>query len=93
MQSIMTEKYVALFQNIEVWNDYKRTCIPALQPFSNPSFGNQIPGRLYYGSAEENTNPNTPTAAAQLQHGGDVVSGAGIIGFRNPNDPDPCPAP
>jgi len=93
MQSIMTEKYVALFQNIEVWNDYKRTCIPALQPFSNPSFGNQIPGRLYYGSAEENTNPNTPTAAAQLQHGGDVVSGAGIIGFRNPNDPNPCPAP
>lgn len=93
MQSIMTEKYVALFQNIEVWNDYKRTCIPALQPFVNPSFGNQIPGRLYYGSAEENTNSNTPTAAEQLQHGGDVVSGAGINGFRNPNDPNPCPAP
>ena len=26
----MTEKYIALFQNIEVWNDYKRTCLPAL---------------------------------------------------------------
>jgi len=93
MQSIMTEKYVALFQNVEVWSDYKRTCLPALVPFSNPSFGGQIPGRLYYGAAEENTNPNTPTAAAQLQHGGDVVSGAGIVGFRNPNDPNPCPAP
>lgn len=92
MQSIMTEKYVALFQNIEVWNDYKRTCLPALVPFSNPSFGGQIPGRLYYGAAEENTNSNTPTAAAQLQHGGDVVSGAGINGFRNPNDPNPCAA-
>ncbi|MEP7087290.1 MAG: SusD/RagB family nutrient-binding outer membrane lipoprotein [Gemmatimonadota bacterium] len=90
LQSIMTEKYVALFQNIEVWSDYKRTCLPALTPFSSPTFGNAIPGRLYYGAAEENTNPNTPTAAEQLQHGGDVVSGVGIVGFRNPNDPNPC---
>src|SRR5450432_4769420 len=93
LPSIMTEKYIALFQNIEVWSDYKRTCLPALTPFANPTYNNQIPGRLYYGAAEENTNPNTPTAAAQLQHGGDVVSGAGIVGFRNPNDPNPCPAP
>jgi hypothetical protein len=91
LQSIMTEKYVALFQNIEVWNDYKRTCIPALTAFPNPTYGNEIPGRLFYGSAEENTNPNTPSSAAQLQHGGDAVSGAGINGFRNPNDPNPCP--
>ncbi len=90
LQSIMTEKYIALFQNIEVWNDYKRTCLPALTPFSSPTFGNAIPGRLYYGAAEENTNPNTPSAAEQLQHGGDVVSGAGINGFRNPNDPNAC---
>ena len=92
LQSIMTEKYIALFQNVEVWSDYKRTCLPALQPFNNPSFGGQIPGRLYYGSAEENTNTNTPSSAEQLQHGGDVVSGAGISGFRNPNDPNPCTA-
>ncbi|MBK5189038.1 MAG: SusD/RagB family nutrient-binding outer membrane lipoprotein [Gemmatimonadaceae bacterium] len=45
LQSIMTEKYIALFQNIEVWNDYKRTCLPARTPFVNPSYGNQIPGR------------------------------------------------
>ena len=93
LQSIMTEKYIALFQNIEVWSDYKRTCLPALQPFDNPSFGGEIPGRLFYGASEENTNPNTPSTAAQLQHGGDVVSGAGIDGFRNPNDPNACPAP
>lgn len=90
LSSIMTEKYIALFQNFEVWNDYKRTCLPTLSPFSSPTFGNAIPGRLYYGAAEENTNPNTPSAAEQLQHGGDVVSGAGINGFRNPNDPNPC---
>ena len=92
LQSIMTEKYIALFQNIEVWNDYKRTCLPALHPFPSATFGGQIPGRLFYGESEENTNPNTPSSAEQLQHGGDVVSGAGINGFRNPNDPNPCPA-
>ncbi|MEO8880172.1 MAG: hypothetical protein ABI446_07205 [Gemmatimonadaceae bacterium] len=30
LQSIMTEKYIALFQNIEVWSDSKRTCLSAL---------------------------------------------------------------
>jgi hypothetical protein len=93
MQSIMIEKYIALFQNVEVWNDYKRTCIPALSAFPSATFGDEIPGRLYYGSGEEASNPNTPSSTAQLQHGGDVVSGAGIVGFRNPNDPNRCPAP
>jgi len=26
--TIMMEKYVAMFQNIETINDYRRTCIP-----------------------------------------------------------------
>lgn len=91
LNSIMTEKYIALFQNVEAWSDYKRTCLPARSPFDSPIYGNQIPGRLYYGSGEEATNSNTPSSAAQLQHGGDVTSGAGIDGFRNPNDPNACP--
>ena len=93
MQSIMTEKYIALFQNVEVWNDWKRTCIPALTAFPSATFGHEIPGRFYYGSSEEASNPNTPSSSEQNQHGGDVVSGAGIDGFRNPNDPNPCPTP
>lgn len=93
LASIMTEKYIALFQNVEVWADYKRTCLPALVPVQTAVFNNKIPGRFFYGRSEENTNPNTPTSSEQLQHGGDVVSGAGINGFRNPNDPNPCPAP
>jgi hypothetical protein len=93
MQSIMTEKYIALFQNVEVWNDWKRTCIPALTAFPSATFGHEIPGRFYYGSSEEASNPNTPSATQQLQHGGDVLSNAGMSGFRNPNDPNPCPAP
>ena len=91
LNSIMTEKYIALFQNVEVWNDYKRTCLPARTPYPSATFGGEIPGRLYYGAGEESTNPNTPSSAEQLQHGGDAVSGAGITGFRNPNDPNPCP--
>src|SRR5207245_9696140 len=50
LDSIMTEKYVALFQNIETWNDYRRTCIPALAPFRavglNPTSRGETPGPL-----------------------------------------------
>jgi len=55
LDSIMTEKYVALFQNIEVWSDYKRTCLPALTPYLTangalPAYQDKIPGRFYYGA-------------------------------------------
>lgn len=56
LDSIMTEKYVVMFQNIEAWNDYKRECIPVLVPAS----GTQVIGRPLYGSSEANTNPNFP---------------------------------
>ena len=62
LQSIMEEKYVALFQNVEAWSDYRRTCFPVLDPALSAA---AIPGRVYYGQAEENANPNTPTVAAQ----------------------------
>ena len=83
--SIMTEKYVALFQNIEVWNDYRRMCIPALapdtQPSVNPIWRHKIPGRLYYSGSEMNVNSNIP------QPGDQVATN----GFRNPNDTADCP--
>lgn len=91
LQTIMEDKYIALFQNVEVFSDWKRTCIPQLTPFSNATFNGQIPGRFYYGSSERSTNPNIPAVSQQLAHGGDVVSNAGINGFRNPNDPVVCP--
>jgi hypothetical protein len=81
LQNIMEEKYVTLFLNIEAWNDYKRTCLPALAP-APPSLtstvpgSNPIPGRLPYGITEINANPHTPN-----------VSPTG----RNANDPNPCP--
>jgi hypothetical protein len=81
LENIMEEKYVTLFLNIEAWNDYKRTCLPALAPApastaSNVPGGSPVPGRLPYGISEINANPNTPN-----------VSPVG----RNANDPTPCP--
>jgi hypothetical protein len=90
LNQIMEEKYIALFQNYEVWNDYKRTCYPPITPVPNTTFENLVPGRLYYGTREDNANDNIPERSVQNQVGGAAVSG-GITGFRNPNDPAPCP--
>ena len=61
LNAILEEKYVALFQNTEVWNDYRRTCYPNLAPAS----GNFIPARLVYGTDERRANPNIPSPAQQ----------------------------
>ena len=54
---ILEEKYIALFQSPEVWNDYKRTCYPNLVPVSQAQGGN-IPPRYLYD--ERGVNPNIP---------------------------------
>ena len=54
LDAIMTEKYIALFQNPEVWNDYKRTCLPALSPAVGHTV---IPGRFLYGQTQVQTDP------------------------------------
>jgi starch-binding outer membrane protein, SusD/RagB family len=76
LADIMTEKYIDLFQNYEVWNDYKRTCLPVLTPARGRTV---IPGRLYYGQTEEQTNPNTPRSDQQ-----------NLTTVRNWNDPAAC---
>jgi hypothetical protein len=77
LQSIIEEKYVALYMSIEVWSDWKRTCLPHLTPAVGQT---TIPARVFYGSSEENSNPHTPSAATQLA----------TNGFRNTNDPVAC---
>jgi hypothetical protein len=52
LQTVMTEKYIAEFQNIEVWSDWRRTGIPALVPYK----GGTIPRRLVYPLSERNAN-------------------------------------
>jgi hypothetical protein len=53
LEAIMTEKYITLFQNLETWNDYKRTCIPALTPAGGKA---EVPGRIPYSATEKSTN-------------------------------------
>ena len=76
LQSIMEEKYINLFQNVETWNDFKRTCYPRLIPTADAYTA--IPGRFFYGTTEKQTNPNIPAEGS-------------LLTSRNPNDPTACP--
>jgi len=76
LADIMNEKYIALFQNVESWNDIKRTCIQALKPARGRL---AVPGRFFYGTTEKQTNPDNTPAEAPLSTA------------RNWNDPNPCP--
>lgn len=57
MNEIMTQKYIALHADLEVFNDWRRTGIPSLTPNS----GAQIPVRLPYPNDEINYNQNCPS--------------------------------
>ena len=76
LNDIMTEKYITLFQNIESFNDYKRTCLPTLTPAKSRLV---VPGRIPYGTTELQTNLNAP-----------ADPGPTLITGRNANDPRPC---
>lgn len=78
LTAILQEKYIVLFQNIEAYNDYKRTCYPNVTPAS-AAFNGNVPARLYYSSDERNANPNIPLPSAQPR--------------RNANDPVTPTAP
>jgi hypothetical protein len=59
LQAVLEEKYVALFQNPEVWDIYKRTCYPNF-PLQNGATA--FPMRLIYGSLENSSNrANVPS--------------------------------
>ena len=81
---IALEKYIAMFQNIEVWSDWRRTCIPLLKPYSTRA---EVIGRLPYGVSERTANPNLPLPAAY------PAGTTGSSQLRNWNDPNPCPRP
>lgn len=78
LTKILEEKYIALFQNYEVYNDYKRTCYPNLTPSTQAAAGN-IPARFTYPVAERSSNPNVPVPGQQPR--------------RNANDPVTATAP
>jgi hypothetical protein len=77
LEAIMHEKYISLFQTIEVWSDWRRTCLPALRPAAGRA---AVPGRLPYAQSETQTNSaNVPLADENL------------FTVRNLNDPNGCP--
>jgi len=78
--SIMTEKWVAMFQNMESINDYRRQCIPALKPSKNNQGFSNVPGRLFYPQTERNVNSHVPDPTVQLA----------THGFRNAGDVHGC---
>jgi hypothetical protein len=80
-QDVMIEKYIAMFQNIEVWSDWKRTCLPALTPFGSAT---EVPGRLPYSSTERVANPNLPLPSAY------PTGTTGPAPLRNWDDPNKC---
>jgi hypothetical protein len=62
LHAILQEKYIAMFQNIEAYNDYKRTCFPNLTP-TVP--GLIVPARFFYDTSERQTDTNIPQPDAQ----------------------------
>jgi hypothetical protein len=62
LQAIMNEKYVALFQSLEVWNDFKRTGFPVMV---GPPVVGPPPRRLTYPASEREANPNIPADGAR----------------------------
>jgi hypothetical protein len=64
LKAIMVEKYKAMFLNMQIWSDWRRTAYPVFTqttPDKRP-----IPRRLLYSADELNVNPNTPRFADPL---------------------------
>lgn len=80
LTEILTEKYIALFESIEPWNDYKRTCWPNLTP---TVAGLKIPARLLYDAGERQTNTSIPPAQSQpTRNPNDPANAADPTGAR-----------
>ncbi len=67
LDSIMMEKYVVMFQNIEALSDYRRTCIPNLAVVTpNVLSLTAVPGELFYPQTERNANANVPSESQEV---------------------------
>ena len=67
-EAIMMEKYIALFLNIEVYNDWKRTGLPKIVAYGATDYTQSpdiIPHRLPISDDERQTNPNVDDPTRQ----------------------------
>jgi hypothetical protein len=71
LRTIIKQKYIALFCNIESWTDYRRTGFPELTPNTggdhNQNPGGAIPRRFAYPQTERLFNNNFPATLPTLQ--------------------------
>lgn len=58
LEKIMLQKYLGLFMQLEVFTDWRRTGIPALQPSADNVTNNVIPRRYPYPVSERLQNPD-----------------------------------
>ena len=67
LETIITQKYIALFLQPEVWSDYRRTGYPAIPLAQNATHSanpnGQIPRRIPYPQNETSLNRNTPAGS------------------------------
>lgn len=60
LEKILTQKYIALFTQPEVWADWRRTDIPQLEPYTDATGTNNIPRRYPIAQSERLYNTNSP---------------------------------
>ncbi|GAO41915.1 SusD/RagB family nutrient-binding outer membrane lipoprotein [Flavihumibacter petaseus] len=67
LKTIITQKYIALFLQPEVWVDYRRTGYPAIPLAQNATSSanpeGKIPRRIPYPQSEQSLNVNTPAGS------------------------------
>jgi len=56
LQTIMQQKYIALFFQPYAWNDWRRTGLPQIMPSENNSAQDRVPRRLPYAQSEFDFN-------------------------------------
>lgn len=66
LQNIITQKYIALYLQLEVFTDWRRTGFPALTVPIHNATNNITPRRYPYPTSEKNYNTNTPVIASPL---------------------------
>lgn len=86
-QNIIREKYIHIFFNVEVWDDYLRTCYPNVPTTPNMispggSVGPYVPARLPIGITEQSANPNVPATVP----GGQPMNGNNAANPTNPKN-------
>ncbi len=72
LNTVMTQKYIALYQSPEAWTDWRRTGIPALSVPADAVI-NEIPRRFLYPQSEAENNSASLNAAISAQGGADLT--------------------